>query len=111
MEQALASGYEKLHRRHWCPEDIFEALAAIDNMCILFIKSMSQPGEPPYKVYLPKVCVFVNRMEDLTCELVKAKEEGLKVRKVALGSEHFCALYPQSMQPNFAGNNAIGPFQ
>jgi hypothetical protein len=111
VEQALTNGYEKLHRRHWCPEDIFEALAAIDNMCILFIKSMSQPGEPPYKVYLPKVCVLVNRMEDLTCELVKAKEEGLKVRGVALGSGHFCALYPQSMQPNFAGNNAIGPFQ
>jgi hypothetical protein len=111
VEQALANGYEKLHRRHWCPEDIFEALATMDNMCILFIKSMPQPGEPPYKVYLPKVCVLVYRMEDLTCELVKAKEKGLTVRGVALGSGHFCSLYPRSMQPNFAGNKAIGPFE
>jgi hypothetical protein len=40
-------GYEKLHRRPWCPEDMLEALATMDNMCILFIKGMPQPGEPP----------------------------------------------------------------
>ncbi len=44
VEQALANGREKLHRRHWCPEDIFEALAAMDNMCIIFIKTSPEPG-------------------------------------------------------------------
>jgi hypothetical protein len=61
VEQALANGCEKLHRRHWCPEDIFEALATMDNMCILFIKIRPEPGELAHKVFLPKVCVVESR--------------------------------------------------
>jgi hypothetical protein len=111
VEQALANGREKLHSRHWCAEDIFEALATIDNMCILFIKTRPEPGEPAYKVFRPKVCVVVSMLEDITGVLMQAKAEGLTVRGVALQNAHFCSLYPRNMQPNFAGRTAIGSFK
>jgi hypothetical protein len=107
VEQALANGREKLHSRHWCPEDIFEALATLDNMCILFIKTTPEHGEPAYKVFRAKECVVVRRIEELTFVHMQAKEDGLTVRGVALQNEHFCSLFPRNMQPNFAGTTAI----
>ncbi len=110
VHAALSSTRDILHKRHWCPDDIFITLAIIDNMCILYINTMAQPGEARYRVYSSTGCVTLRKMEDMSHLLRSAQEKGTPVRGVAIGHDHFCSLYPRNMQPNFAGSDAIGPF-
>ena len=110
VHAALSSTRDILHKRHWCPEDIFPTLAIIDNMCILYINTMAQPGEARYRVYSSTGCVTLRKMEDMSHLLRSAQEKGTTVRGVAFGHDHFCSLYPRNMQPNIAGSDAIGPF-
>ncbi len=71
---------------------------------------MAKPGEGRYRVYSSTGCVMLRKMEDMSNLLRSAQEKGTTVRGVAIGHDHFCSLYSRNMQPNFAGNDAIGPF-
>jgi hypothetical protein len=110
VHAALSSTWDILHKRHWCPDDIFPTLAIIDNICILYKNTMAQPGEARYRVYSSTGCVTFRKMEDMSHLLRSAQEKGTTVRGVAFGHDHFCSLYPRNMQPNIAGSDAIGPF-
>jgi hypothetical protein len=110
VHASLSSTRDILHKRHWCPDDLFPILAVMDNMCILFVNTMAERSEARYRVFNSTGCAVFHTIENMSKLLRSTQENGTTVRGVALGKDHFCSLYPRNMQPNFAGHDAIGAF-
>jgi hypothetical protein len=110
VQTALAQSMDILKSKYWCPDDLFESLAVMDNMDVMFIDTSAQPGIHRYRMYGRNGCQHFFTMDQVSA-VMSAKIKYGSLRGVAFGHGHFCPLYPRNMQPNFAGKHAIGPHE
>jgi hypothetical protein len=107
VQTALAQSMDILKSKYWCPDDLFESLAVMGNMDVLFIDTSAQPDILRYRMYGRNGRQHFFTMEQVSA-VISAKINYGNLCGVAFGHGHFCPLYPRNMKPNFAGKHAIG---
>ena len=108
VTKALNDCLYSIRSAYYCRDDIFEIVAAIDGMCVIFVNTSSLNDNPRYRIYTPKVMVTCTTLEEVGNVIRPFRDSGTKVRSVAYGNTHYCALYPANEEPNFAGENCVG---
>ena len=93
---------------YYCRDDLFEIVAAMDSMCIIFVNTSCPNDSMRYRVYTPNVVYTCATLPEMTAVIHPFRESGTNIRGVAFGNTHFCALYPATEEPNFAGDYCIG---
>ena len=108
VSKALNQCIYTIHSTYYCRDDLFEIVAAMDDMCILFVNTSALNDNPRYRVYSPKAMHTCSTLHELTDVLRPYRDTGTKVRGVGYANTHFCALFPANEEPNFAGDNCLG---
>jgi hypothetical protein len=108
VAKALNQGLYSIRSTYYCRDDIFEIIAAMDDMAIVFVNTTALLDNFRYRVYCPKIMHTCSTLTEVTEVLRPFSDEGKKIRGVGFGNAHYCALFPIDEEPNFAGNNCIG---
>jgi hypothetical protein len=93
---------------YYCRDDILEIVAAIDNMCIIYVNTSALNDNLRYRVFTPNVMQTCTTLQEVAEVIRSFKESGTSIRGVGFGNTHYCALFPANEEPNFAGANCVG---
>jgi hypothetical protein len=91
---------------YYCRDDLFEIVAAIDNMCIIFVNTSCPNDSMRYRVFTPKVMQTCATLQEMTEVIHSFRESGTNIRGVAFGNIHYCALYPAKEELNLRAISA-----
>ena len=86
---------------------MFDIVAKMDDMCIIYVNTHPQNDQVRYTVYTPTGVHICPTLMDVQNVIRPFRFLGNNVRGVGFGSSNFCALYPADVDPNFAGGNSI----
>ncbi len=111
VSKALSQCIYTIHSTYYCRDDIFEIIAGMDDMCILFVNTSSLKDNPRYRVYSPNVMQTCSTLQEVADVLSPFRDAGTKIRGVGYGNAHYCALFPATQEPNFAGDNCLGQWE
>ena len=118
VRAALDSQAIRLNRRYWWPDEYWEYLSHIMQAPILWIDCQPiVPGvyeqEFPFVLYLPTqpyVAVFATLAEVQPFLATRPRGETTVAHGAAFAADHYCALLPPDVTPNFAGPERIDPW-
>ena len=118
VRAALDSEAKRLNRRYWWSDECWEYLSHIMQAPILWIDC--QPIVPgvheqafPFVLYLPTepyVAVFATLAEVQPFLATRPRGETTVAHGAAFAADHYCALLPPDLTPNFAGPDRIDPW-
>jgi len=114
VRKALRLEFRKLHRRYWWPSDNWGILSHLTNAPLLWVDARPQIPEEAarYILYLPAlpyVKPFSTLQEVKAFLTIRPPSESTTTHAVAFSGEHYSALYPPDMVPNYAGPNRLEP--
>ena len=88
VQTALAQSMDILKSKYWCPDNLFESLAVMDKMDILFIDTSAEAGIPRYRIYGRNGGLHFCTMEQVSA-VMSAKINYGNLHGVAFGKGHF----------------------